>query len=99
MMLMEMMMSFGMRNSIKSIKDDLTVILDKMVLASVELRCIVCSGSRVWMDGFGPRKSRIPVQRYECGDCGKKFCTNTFAAWYRRIVFCCYHSYVSYAFS
>ena len=84
MMLMEMMISFGMQGSVKRLQDELTVLLDKMILASIELHCVVCSGRLVWKDGLGPRKSRIEVQRYKCGDCGKKFCTNTFAAWYRR---------------
>ena len=52
MVLMEMMVSFRMQKSVKSLKDDFTVMLDKMVLASIELHCVVCFGRRVWNGWF-----------------------------------------------
>ena len=69
------------------LRDLFSVILDDLVLSQNKLHCPVCLSRRVWKDGYGRRKNRCPVQRFQCAGCGKEFCTNTFAPWY----WCKYH--------
>ena len=84
MVLTEMMRSFGMGGLLNTLmKDNFIRVLDEMVLRIIPLRCVACNTDRVWKDGHGPRKNRIPVQRFECPKCRKKFCINTLTPWYR----------------
>lgn len=79
---LELILSFGLTGLLRQIRDALTVWLDQWVLSNFKIRCPRCLKTRIWNDGHEKRKSRCAVQKFECPNCGKKFCINTFAPWY-----------------
>ena len=80
--MLQLLKSLKLSDTIKRARDAICVRLDQEVLRKSKLCCPVCLSEDFCKDGHGARKNRPPVQRFLCKNCGKKFCTSTFAPWY-----------------